>query len=82
VLLILLAPNQYHTIPGTNTVVPIMSFGNHLQKAPSRGPKHLGRDPIAEAAMKGRVPTLRDVKRSVKVRQSLNGYRVPDRVLL
>jgi hypothetical protein len=63
-------------------VVPIMSFGNRLQKTPSRGPKRLGRDPVAEAAMKGKVPTLRDVKRSVKVRKFLSGRRVPDHVLL
>lgn len=44
-----------------------MSYGNPTQKTAARGSKRLGGDPVAEAIMKGKVPTLRDVKRSVKV---------------
>jgi hypothetical protein len=57
---------QYHTIPGTDTVVPIMSLGDGLQKMNLKGKNRRG-DPVAEAAKKGKVPTLRDVKKSVKV---------------
>ena len=59
---------QYHTIPGTSMIVPIMSYGNRLQKTPSRDIRQLSGDPVAEAILNGKVPTLRDVKRSVKVR--------------
>jgi hypothetical protein len=63
-------------------VVPIMSFGNRLQKTPSRGTKRLNGDPVAEAAMKGKVPTLRDVKRSVKVLKISSACQVFDQGLL
>ncbi|KAJ4478474.1 HORMA-domain-containing protein [Lentinula aciculospora] len=52
---------QYHTIAGTDTVIPLMSLSDDLRRMSLRG-----KDPIAEAARRGATPTLRDVKRSVK----------------
>jgi meiosis-specific protein len=58
---------QYHIIPGTDTVVPIMSFNEPSAKAPGRKT-----DPMMEAVRQGKTPTLGEVKRSVKVRTSLS----------
>lgn len=53
---------QYHTLPGTTTTIPVMTLE-------SSSPLHRRmKDPVAEAVSKGKLPTLRDVKRSVKVR--------------
>ncbi|KAJ6563234.1 HORMA domain-containing protein [Mycena sp. CBHHK59/15] len=52
---------RYHTIPGTNTVIPIMSLGENLDKMSLNAT-----DPVAQAAKKGKAPTLKDVKKSVK----------------
>jgi hypothetical protein len=74
---------QYHTIPGTSMVVPIMSYGNRLQKTPSRDTRRLNGDPVAEAILNGKVPTLRDVKRSVKVRKiSITCWELDHRFLV
>ncbi|KAF7325399.1 HORMA domain-containing protein [Mycena venus] len=54
---------HYHTIPGTDTVIPVMSLGDDLDKMSL---KDLGKDPIVQAAKKGKAPTLKDVKKSVK----------------
>ncbi|KAJ7766735.1 HORMA domain-containing protein [Mycena metata] len=54
---------HYHTIPGTNTVIPIMSLGDDLDKMSL---KESAKDPIVQAAKKGKAPTLKDVKKSVK----------------
>lgn len=54
---------QYHTLPGTDTVIPIMSFEEGAQRT-STEPFV---DPVAEAFKRGKTPTLRDVKKSVKV---------------
>ncbi|KAM6500352.1 HORMA domain containing protein [Amanita muscaria] len=53
---------QYHTVHGTDTVVPILTLGNDLQKMSLNRHK----DPVAEATLKGKVPTLKEVKKSVK----------------
>lgn len=57
--LIQLSSTQYHTIPGTDTTIPIMTLGEQKKGGP--------RDPVTEAGKKGQAPTLRDVKKSVKV---------------
>ena len=54
---------QYHTLPGTDTVIPIMSFEEGVRRT-STEPFV---DPVAEAVKRGKTPTLRDVKKSVKV---------------
>ncbi|TDL24968.1 DNA-binding protein [Rickenella mellea] len=56
---------SYRTIPGTNTVVPIMTLGEDLMKMTLNG-QPPPEDPVALATMKGVVPTLGDVKKSVK----------------
>ncbi|KAK7040820.1 hypothetical protein VNI00_009416 [Paramarasmius palmivorus] len=50
----------YHTIPGTDTTIPIMTLGENLNKM------SLQEDPLLETAKQGKVPTLKDVKKSVK----------------
>ncbi|KAE9398986.1 DNA-binding protein [Gymnopus androsaceus JB14] len=52
---------QYHTIPGTDMIIPVMSLGDDLKRMSLQG-----NDPVVEAAKRGTVPTLKDVKRSVK----------------
>ncbi|KIJ17008.1 hypothetical protein PAXINDRAFT_113249 [Paxillus involutus ATCC 200175] len=54
---------QYHRVPGTNIVVPIMSLGDQLSKM-SLG--RTGGDPMADALKRGKPPTLGEVKRSLK----------------
>ncbi|KAJ7073983.1 HORMA domain-containing protein [Mycena amicta] len=49
---------HYHTIPGTNTVIPLMSVGENKN--------HAGKDPVSIAVKNGKAPTLKDVKKSVK----------------
>lgn len=55
---------QYHTVPGTKAVIPIMTLGEDLMKLSLSGKKS---DPVAEATKDGRIPTLGEVKRSLKV---------------
>ncbi|KAF8643792.1 hypothetical protein AX16_008811 [Volvariella volvacea WC 439] len=55
---------QYHEIPGTQYAVPVMTLGDSLRRM-SLGESR-NQDPIIEAAKKGRAPTLKDVKKSVK----------------
>ncbi|KAJ7481133.1 HORMA domain-containing protein [Mycena galericulata] len=54
---------HYHTIPGTGTVIPIMSLGDNMGKMSL---KESAKDPVVQAAKKGKAPTLKDVKKSVK----------------
>ncbi|KAF8205628.1 HORMA domain-containing protein [Mycena galopus ATCC 62051] len=54
---------HYHTIPGTDTVIPVMSLGDDLDKMSI---KDAAKDPVVQAAKKGKAPTLKDVKKSVK----------------
>ncbi|KXN92254.1 Meiosis-specific protein HOP1 [Leucoagaricus sp. SymC.cos] len=51
---------QYHKLPGNGPTIPIMTFGG------SEKSTAVHHDPVTEAAEKGRNPTLRDVKKSVK----------------
>ncbi|EKM82502.1 hypothetical protein AGABI1DRAFT_52691 [Agaricus bisporus var. burnettii JB137-S8] len=53
---------RYHKIPECDTVIPIMTLGKDLQHLKAG----VLEDPVTEATEKGRVPTLRDVKKSVK----------------
>ncbi|KAI0785638.1 HORMA domain-containing protein [Abortiporus biennis] len=55
---------HYHTIPGTSTTVPVMSLGDDLMKLSISGKGQV--DPVANATIHGRVPTLGEVKRSLK----------------
>ncbi|GLB34722.1 putative HORMA domain containing protein [Lyophyllum shimeji] len=57
---------QYHTLPGTDITVPIMSLGDGLQKMSLKDKTRRGGNPVTEAAMRGKAPTLLDVKKSVK----------------
>jgi meiosis-specific protein HOP1 len=57
--------SQYHTIDGTNTVVPIMSIDEDFEKLALSGANSF--DPITAASMKGKKPSLGEVKRSIKV---------------
>ncbi|KAG1741980.1 HORMA domain-containing protein [Suillus lakei] len=52
---------QYHKLPGSDTVIPIMTLGDQLSKMSLARP-----DPVSEALKKGKMPTLGEVKRSVK----------------
>ncbi|KAJ2929981.1 hypothetical protein H1R20_g7105, partial [Candolleomyces eurysporus] len=56
---------KYHTIPGTDAAIPIMSLGEDLQRMSIDGSKRPV-DPVAEAIQMGRVPTMREVRKSVK----------------
>lgn len=58
---------QYHTLPGTNTVVPIMSLGEDLMRMSLKSSGRVA-DPAADASRKGKVPTLGEVQKSLKVR--------------
>jgi len=58
--------SQYLRIAGTNFVVPIMSLGDDLEKL-SLGDGGHSKDPILLATAEGRLPTFKDVKKSLKV---------------
>ncbi|KAI0344853.1 DNA-binding protein [Trametopsis cervina] len=55
---------RYYNIPGTNISVPVMSLGDDLMKLSISGGKKS--DPVTDATKKGKVPTLGEVKRSLK----------------
>ena len=57
--------SQYRRIAGTEVVVPIMSLGEDLQKL-SLGDDGYSKDPILLASTEGRLPTFKDVKKSLK----------------
>ncbi|KAG1827598.1 HORMA domain-containing protein [Suillus subaureus] len=52
---------HYHKLPGSCTAIPIMTLGDQLSKMSLARP-----DPISETLKKGQIPTLGEVKRSVK----------------
>jgi meiosis-specific protein len=58
---------QYHHLPGTDTVIPILSLGDDLMKMSLGGPRK-NADPAAEASKKGKAPTLGEVQKSLKAR--------------
>lgn len=66
---------QYHTIPGTSTVIPIMSLDADLAKLSLTGAKKAP-DPVSDAMKNGRMPTLGEVKRSIKVCTSYSWVRM------
>lgn len=57
---------QYYEVPGTGTIVPVLSLDDQLKNMSLRG-KPATKDPIAVATMNGRAPTLREVKESLRV---------------
>ncbi|KAH9043071.1 HORMA-domain-containing protein [Lactarius pseudohatsudake] len=56
---------EYRRIAGTDVVVPIMSLGEDMKKL-SLGNGGYSKDPITLASAAGRLPTFKDVKRSLK----------------
>ncbi|KIY50793.1 HORMA-domain-containing protein [Fistulina hepatica ATCC 64428] len=54
---------EYHNIPGTDTVVPIMSLGDSLE---NMSLSSRDEDPVQAALKRGHVPTFKEVKKSVK----------------
>ncbi|PCH37883.1 hypothetical protein WOLCODRAFT_96043 [Wolfiporia cocos MD-104 SS10] len=57
---------SYHNVPGTDVTIPIMSLDADLEKMSISGSSRQTSDPVADATRKGRVPTLGEVKRSLK----------------
>ncbi|OAX34543.1 DNA-binding protein [Rhizopogon vinicolor AM-OR11-026] len=52
---------HYHKLPGSDAAIPIMTLGDQMFKM------SLTRsDPVSEALKKGKMPTLGEVKRSIK----------------
>ncbi|KAG1823276.1 HORMA domain-containing protein, partial [Suillus variegatus] len=49
---------QYHKLPGSHTVIPIMTLGDQLSKMSLARP-----DPVSDALKTGKLPTLGEVKR-------------------
>ncbi|KAI0699230.1 HORMA domain-containing protein [Cytidiella melzeri] len=56
---------RYYNIPGTDISVPVMSLGDDLMKLSLAGDAKRS-DPVSNATKRGRVPTLGEVKRSLK----------------
>ncbi|TFY60425.1 hypothetical protein EVJ58_g5155 [Rhodofomes roseus] len=56
---------DYHKIPGTDITVPVMTLDADLERLSLHG-KHKTFDPVSDATRQGRVPTLGEVKRSLK----------------
>ncbi|PPQ78187.1 LOW QUALITY PROTEIN: hypothetical protein CVT25_015520 [Psilocybe cyanescens] len=54
---------KYHTILGSDIVVPVMSLADGLGSSTRRNVE----DPVTKAIKNGKPPTLKDVKNSVKV---------------
>ena len=65
----LTALSQYRRIAGTDVVVPIMSLGKDLEKLTLGDGDH-SKDPVLLASVEGRLPTFKDVKRSLKARNN------------
>ncbi|KAH9001111.1 HORMA domain-containing protein [Lactarius akahatsu] len=70
---------EYRRIAGTDVVVPIMSLGEDMKKL-SLGNGGYSKDPITLASAVGRLPTFKDVKRSLKVRRQ-HFYALPIKLL-
>ena len=58
---------QYCKVPGSDSTVPVMSLGEDMMNLSLAGSKK-GCDPVADAMRNGKIPTLGEVKRSLKVR--------------
>lgn len=57
---------QYYKIPGTDISVPVMTLDADLERLSIHRKKAF--DPVSDASKQGRVPTLGEVKKSLKVR--------------
>jgi meiosis-specific protein len=66
---------QYHTLPGSDIAIPVMSLGEGLEKLTIDPKGRNSEDPVAKAIRSGKAPTLRDVKMSLKVLSSHIGLR-------
>ncbi|KAH7908764.1 HORMA domain-containing protein [Hygrophoropsis aurantiaca] len=55
---------EYKKLPGTNVTVPIMSMGDQLSNMSLGSSRR--RDPVADAMKQGKMPTLGEVKKSLK----------------
>lgn len=55
---------KYYKMPNTDNVVPIMSLGDQLSRMSLN---LMDEDPVVDALKSGKLPTLGDVKRSLKV---------------
>ncbi|KAJ3013263.1 hypothetical protein NUW54_g1639 [Trametes sanguinea] len=55
---------SYCKVPGLNSAVPVMSLGEDMMNLSLSGSR--SQDPVADAARRGKVPTLGEVKRSLK----------------
>ena len=62
----LTSSSKYRRIAGTDVVVPIMSLGEDMKKL-TLGDGGYSKDPIMLASDAGRLPTFKDVKKSLKV---------------
>jgi hypothetical protein len=62
---VLTVSTQYFTIPGTDTTIPVMTLGEDVKNRAANRDRRS--DPVSKAIHAGRMPTLRDVKKSVKV---------------
>ncbi|KAI0707776.1 HORMA-domain-containing protein [Earliella scabrosa] len=56
---------SYCEVPGTTEVVPVMTLGDEMMNLSLSGSRQV-QDPVAEATKRGKVPTLGEVKRSLK----------------
>ncbi|OSD08508.1 DNA-binding protein [Trametes coccinea BRFM310] len=56
---------SYCKVPGSNAAVPVMSLGEDMMNLSLSGSRR-SQDPVADAARRGKVPTLGEVKRSLK----------------
>ena len=52
--------------------VPVMSLDDHMNRMSLDGRSKLEADPVTIATLKGKAPTLGDVKQSVRVSLSCN----------
>ncbi|KII89093.1 hypothetical protein PLICRDRAFT_698216 [Plicaturopsis crispa FD-325 SS-3] len=57
---------KYHSIPGSDKTIPIMSLGEELEKMSMNGPSKKA-DPAGETLKRGGVPTFQEVKKSLRV---------------
>ncbi|KAH8107944.1 HORMA-domain-containing protein [Cristinia sonorae] len=56
---------RYYSVPGTSATVPVMSLGEDLMRMSLSGSQERP-DPLSDAHKKGRVPSLGEVKKSLK----------------
>ncbi|KAI0032290.1 HORMA domain-containing protein, partial [Vararia minispora EC-137] len=71
---------QYYKVPGTDTAIPIMSLGEDLNKLSLNNLEVT--DPVARAISESRLPTLGDVKKSLKtlVKRLISAVNQMDRL--